>query len=96
MVTFFYMRWMETIQNVTMQPSIWGWLLSGTLMGLGLVVPGMSPSNFLIYLGLYQPMASGIRQLDLSVIIPIGVGCGAVHSDLRQAGPPGRSKKPTR
>ena len=45
-LTFFYMRWMETIQNVTMAPNIWGWLLSGILMGLGLVVPGMSPSNF--------------------------------------------------
>lgn len=72
--TFFYMRWMETIQNVTMEPNIWGWLLSGILMGLGLVVPGMSPSNFLIYLGLYQPMASGIRQLDLGVILPIMLG----------------------
>jgi putative membrane protein len=73
-VTFFYMRWIESIQNVTMTPSIWSWLLSGTLMGLGMVVPGMSPSNFLIYLGLYQPMASGIRQLDLAVILPIMAG----------------------
>jgi putative membrane protein len=44
-----------TIHNVTMEPNIWSWLLSGALMGLGMVVPGMSPSNFLIYLGLYQP-----------------------------------------
>jgi len=72
--TFYYMFWMETIRNVTLTPNIWVWLLSGLLMGLGLVVPGMSPSNFLIYLGLYQPMASGIRQLDLGVIIPIVIG----------------------
>jgi putative membrane protein len=72
--TFYYMFWMETIRNVTLTPNIWLWLLSGLLMGLGLVVPGMSPSNFLIYLGLYQPMASGIRQFDLGVIIPIIVG----------------------
>jgi putative membrane protein len=73
-VTYFYLYWMETIQNVQLAPGIWTWLLSGLLMGLGLVVPGMSPSNFLIYLGLYQPMASGIRQLDFSVIIPIVLG----------------------
>jgi putative membrane protein len=72
--TFYYMYWMETVQNVTMTPNIWVWLLSGLLMGFGLVVPGMSPSNFLIYLGLYQPMASGIRHLDLGVIIPIALG----------------------
>jgi len=38
------------------------------------VVPGMSPSNFLIYLGLYQPMASGISHLDFGVIIPLAIG----------------------
>ena len=44
------------------------------MIGLGVVVPGMSPSNFLIYLGLYQPMASGIRNLDLGVIVPLALG----------------------
>ncbi len=73
-LTLFYMRWIESVQNVTLAPSIWTWLLSGALMGLGMVVPGMSPSNFLIYLELYQPMASGIRQLDLMVILPIMAG----------------------
>jgi putative membrane protein len=72
--TFYYMFWMESIRSVILTPNIWLWLLSGLLMGLGLVVPGMSPSNFLIYLGLYQPMASGIRQLNFGVIIPIIVG----------------------
>jgi putative membrane protein len=72
--TFYYMHWMESIRNVMLAPNIWLWLLSGALMGLGLVVPGMSPSNFLIYLGLYQPMANGIRHLDFSVILPIILG----------------------
>lgn len=73
-VTFLYMSWIETIRTVALPLNIWTWLLSGTLMGLGMVVPGMSPSNFLIYLGIYQAMASGIKQLDLGVILPIMVG----------------------
>ena len=68
------MNWMETIRNVTMTPNFLVWVMSGMLTGLGLVVPGMSPSNFLIYLGLYQPMASGIRQLNFGVIIPLILG----------------------
>jgi len=72
--TVFFMRWMETIRTMQLTPSFGNWLLSGVLIGLGVVVPGMSPSNFLIYLGLYQPMASGIRQLDLGVIIPLILG----------------------
>jgi len=68
---YLFMTWMESIRSVTMTPSFWGWLLSGALTGFGLVVPGMSPSNFLLYLGLYQPMANGIKNLELGVILPL-------------------------
>ncbi len=50
------------------------WLLSGALIGLGVIVPGMSPSNFLLYFGLYDKMTAGISRLDFSVIIPLGIG----------------------
>jgi putative membrane protein len=65
---------METMRSVQLAPSFVNWLFSGALIGLGVVVPGMSPSNFLIYLGLYQPMAFGIRHLNLSVIPPLALG----------------------
>lgn len=73
-LTFFYMSWIETIRTVELPLNIWTWLLAGMLMGFGMVVPGMSPSNFLIYLGIYQAMASGLKQLDLSVALPIIAG----------------------
>lgn len=72
--TFYFMHWMQTVSSVSMTPSFGAWILSGVLIGLGVVVPGMSPSNFLIYLNLYQAMASGIRQLDFGVIIPLALG----------------------
>ncbi|MHB1318108.1 MAG: DUF368 domain-containing protein [Anaerolineae bacterium] len=72
--TLLFMRWMATANSVALAPSFANWLLSGALIGLGVVVPGMSPSNFLIYLGLYQSMASGIRHLDFGVIIPLMLG----------------------
>ena len=75
---FFLMRWMETIRTVEVQPSFFAWLLSGALTGLGLVVPGLSPSNFLIYMGLYQPMANGIKNLQMGVIIPLVLGVALV------------------
>jgi len=37
-------------------------------------VPGLSPSNFLIYFGIYQPMAAGLRVLDLGVAVPLALG----------------------
>ncbi len=72
--TLFLMRWMDSISNVTLTPSIFTWLLSGALIGLGVIVPGMSPSNFLIYFGLYDKMAAGIAAFDLGVIIPLTLG----------------------
>lgn len=71
---FFLMRWMETIRSMEVSPSFFSWMLSGALIGLGVVVPGMSPSNFLIYLGLYEKMTAGISRLDLGVMIPLALG----------------------
>lgn len=52
----------------------WTWMLAGFLIALGVIIPGLSPSNFLIYMGMYKAMADGFKTLDLSVIIPIGIG----------------------
>ncbi|HJE52518.1 MAG TPA: DUF368 domain-containing protein [Tessaracoccus flavescens] len=59
---------------VQVEPSIPVWIGSGALIGLGVIVPGMSPSNFLIYFGLYDKMAGGIKELDFAVIIPLFIG----------------------
>lgn len=56
------------------QPSFFAWIFSGALIGLGVIIPGMSPSNFLIYFGLYDKMAAGISSFDFGVIIPLAIG----------------------
>lgn len=61
-------------QLTEVTPNLLVWLGSGLLMGLGLIVPGMSPSNFLIYFGLYDKMATGIKDFDFAVIIPLIIG----------------------
>ena len=60
--------------SLQVPPSIPVWFGSGALIGLGVIVPGMSPSNFLIYLGLYDQMAEGIKNLDLAVSVPLFLG----------------------
>lgn len=50
------------------------WFISGALIALGILIPGLSPSNFIMYMGLYQQMSDGFKTLDLSVLIPIGLG----------------------
>ena len=50
------------------------WILAGVIFALGMIVPGLSPSNFLVYLNLYKPMTTGIKSLDLTVILPLALG----------------------
>lgn len=59
---------------INVAPNIPVWIGSGALIGLGVIVPGMSPSNFLIYFGLYDKMAAGIKDFDFGVIIPLFIG----------------------
>lgn len=53
-------------------PSFAWWCICGVLWGLGIVVPGMSPSNIFLFLGLATPMYAAIGHLDMSVILPMG------------------------
>ncbi|HSN95138.1 MAG TPA: DUF368 domain-containing protein [Anaerolineaceae bacterium] len=69
-----FLLWMRTITNVSLPQTIFSWLLAGLLTGLGIIVPGLSPSNFLMYMNLYEPMSRGIGDLNLGVILPVTVG----------------------
>ncbi|MDD7593842.1 MAG: DUF368 domain-containing protein [Peptoniphilaceae bacterium] len=69
---FFLMLMGANLPQVT--PSVAVWFFSGALVALGFIVPGMSPSNFLIYFGLYDKMAAGISGLDLGMLIPFALG----------------------
>jgi len=55
-------------------PSIPVWFLSGFIIALGFIIPGLSPSNFLIYFGLYDKMASGIKNFDFAMLVPFIIG----------------------
>lgn len=60
--------------NVALPLNVGTWILAGAIFSLGVIVPGMSPSNFLMYFHMYEPMTAGIKNLDLSIIIPLGIG----------------------
>ena len=68
----------QNAAGLSIQPNIWWFLLCGALWGISLVVPGLSSSSLLIFLGLYGPMTDGIHALSLEVIIPMMVGVAAI------------------
>lgn len=58
----------------TIPANFLGFVIAGILIALGVLVPGLSPSNLLIILGLYTPMLKGFKDFDLMVFIPIAIG----------------------
>ena len=52
-----------------------GWyIFCGVIWGLSMIVPGLSSSSILLFMGLYQPMAEGIGNIDFGVLIPMMLG----------------------
>ena len=50
------------------------WMMAGAIIGLGVLLPGLSPSNLLLYMGMYTAMVTAFKTLDLMVIAPIILG----------------------
>lgn len=73
-VVGFLFLWKGSSLFGTVDQNFFTWMIAGALIGLGLIVPGLSPSNFLVYMGMYKAMADGFKSIDLGVIIPIGIG----------------------
>lgn len=63
--------------SATIPPSFPTYVLSGLLWGLSIMIPGLSSSSVLIFLGLYEPLTAGIGNLDFAVILPFLVGIAA-------------------
>ncbi|TAS13719.1 DUF368 domain-containing protein, partial [Lactiplantibacillus plantarum] len=48
----------------TLPANFGGFIVAGALITLGVLVPGLSPSNLLLILGLFTPMLTGFKRLD--------------------------------
>lgn len=57
--------------------TLWSFL-SGIIWGFSLVVPGLSSSSILLYFGVYGEIMGGVGNMDLSVILPLGLGIALV------------------
>lgn len=55
--------------------SWWMLVLAGLVVGFGTIIPGISASFILMYLGLYGTLLSIIDRLDILSMIPVGIGC---------------------
>lgn len=65
---------LQTNATLSMTPNVGWFFFCGVVWGFSLVIPGLSSSSILIFMGLYQAMTAGIARLDFAVIIPLILG----------------------
>lgn len=56
------------------KPQVLQLMIYGAIIGFGTIVPGISASFILMYIGAYQVLLGGIANIDFMVLIPTGVG----------------------
>ena len=71
---FLFFRVLSGGGAMSITPSPFWYLVCGLIWGLSLVLPGLSSSSVLIWMGLYSPMTAGIAALDPRVILPLTCG----------------------
>lgn len=73
-VSYILFHLLEAGEAVSVTPSFLSFVFCGFMWGISLIVPGMSSSTVLIYLGLYVPLTDGISSFDMRILIPFGIG----------------------
>ncbi|HIW74863.1 MAG TPA: DUF368 domain-containing protein [Firmicutes bacterium] len=71
--------------SVEIVPNFAWYLFCGFCLALSVIAPGMSFSTLLMPLGLYTPFVDGIGHLNMSVLVPGGIGALATVILLAKA-----------
>ncbi|MDR1565032.1 MAG: DUF368 domain-containing protein [Oscillospiraceae bacterium] len=71
----FFVKLAEDHAEVSLIEANFGWrIFEGVMTSLGAILPGMSPSSFLIFLGLYSDMNNILALQNLLGLIPFALG----------------------
>ena len=73
-VSYILFHIIEAGEAVVIPTGFLSFVFCGFMWGISLIVPGLSSSTVLIYLGLYVPLTEGISSFDISVLAPFVIG----------------------
>ncbi len=66
----------DSIMNIVSEdtPGILELIIYGVIVGFGTIVPGVSSSVILMYIGAYNTLLRAIASVNIPLLIPIGIG----------------------
>ncbi len=73
-ICFALFMFLEHGVALSITPSFFWFVLAGAIWGISIVLPGLSSSAILLFLGLFEPIVDGAKHFDLGVLIPLGIG----------------------
>ena len=76
MLSFLFFCLLEDAIPGSLEPNFAWYIFCGAIWATSMLLPGLSSSSVILFLGLYEPMAHGIGHLDFSVILPLMLGFG--------------------
>ena len=65
---------LDSGEAIVVPANFLSFVFCGFMWGISLIVPGLSSSTVLIYLGLYVPLTDGIGGFDMAVLVPFCIG----------------------
>lgn len=68
----------SSLTRMDIHPTLFWSFFSGIVWGFSLVVPGLSSSSILLFMGIYDKIMAGVGTLDFGIIIPLMLGIGLV------------------
>ena len=76
MIFLFVISRQSSAQSI--EPTLSWSFLSGLIWGFSLVVPGLSSSSILLFIGIYTKLMAGVKDLNFGIIIPLMLGIAIV------------------
>ncbi|HPT77682.1 MAG TPA: DUF368 domain-containing protein [Candidatus Atribacteria bacterium] len=60
--------------GAVVEPDFFLLAISGAILGIGTLTPGISAAFIMMYLGTYQPIIDAVPVFDIPVLLPVGIG----------------------
>ena len=72
LLMFAALYYVSRVAAIEVTPTFWWHCFCGLLLGVGIIIPGLSTSGVLMAMGLYEPMLAALSTLDWNILLVYG------------------------